>query len=124
MPAQAAEDAARAAESRHLSIDHTQVSFGGTTRIEGELDLGDALDLDAALTRGAESLKAAGSTEPLDVRRAMAAGDLARRQLALDLTAEDTDEDGVRRANGKTKAAAGAALRAPLRNSHHRHRRT
>ena len=54
MPAQAAEDAARAAESRHLSIDHTQVSFGGTTRIEGELDLGDALDLDAALTRGAE----------------------------------------------------------------------
>jgi hypothetical protein len=83
MPAQAAEDAARAAESRHLSIDHTQVSFGGTTRIEGELDLGDALELDAALTRGAESLKAAGSTEPLDVRRAMATGDLARRQLAL-----------------------------------------
>ena len=48
MPAQAVEDAQRAAEGRHVTIEHQQVSFGGTTRIEGELDLGDALDLDAA----------------------------------------------------------------------------
>ena len=57
----------------------------GTSRIEGELDLADALDLDAALTRGAETLKAGGSTDSLDVRRSIAAGELARHQLALDL---------------------------------------
>jgi len=82
-----------------------QVSFHGTARIEGELDLGDALDLDAALIRGAESLKAAGSIEPLDLRRAMAAGDLARRQLALDLAADyddDHDNDGDRVSTGST----------------------
>ncbi len=53
--------------------------------ITGELDLADALDLDDALARGAASLAAAGCDEPLDVRRSMAAGDIARRQLALDL---------------------------------------
>ena len=95
MPAQAAEDAAAAAEGRHVTFHHDQVSFNGTTRIEAELDLADALDLDAALTRGAETLKAAGSEAPLDVRRAMAAGDLARRQLALDLAAEPTDRRPV-----------------------------
>ena len=45
---------ASAAEDRHLTIHHHQVSFDGTTRIDGELDLADALDLDAALTRGAD----------------------------------------------------------------------
>ncbi len=85
MPDHAAEDAQNAAEGRHVSFHHDQVSFNGTTHLEGELDLADALDLDAALTRGAETLKAAGSTESLDVRRAMAAGELARHQLALDL---------------------------------------
>lgn len=67
-----------------MSFHHDQVSFNGTTRIEGELDLADALDLDldTALARGAESLKAGGSTESLDIRRAMAAGELARDQLA------------------------------------------
>ncbi len=42
---------------------HDQVSFNGTTRIKGELDLADALDLDTALTHGAEQLKACGSTD-------------------------------------------------------------
>ncbi len=89
MPDQAAEDAERAADGRHVSFHHDQVSFNGTTHLEGELDLADALDLDAALARGAETLKAAGSPQSLDVRRAMAAGELARTRLALDLEAAD-----------------------------------
>ena len=85
MPDLAVQNAEQAAERRHFTIHHQQVSFDGTSRIEGELDLADALDLDAALTRGAETLKAGGSTESLDVRRSIAAGELARHQLALDL---------------------------------------
>ena len=53
----------------------------------GTLDVADALDLDAAVSAGAQSLKALGSTESLDVRRAQAVGALARRQLSLDLNA-------------------------------------
>ncbi len=63
MPDQAAADAAKAADGRHFTIDHQQVSFNGTSQITGELDLADALDLDAALTHGAETLKVLGSTE-------------------------------------------------------------
>ena len=85
MPDQAAEDAAKAADGRHFTIDHQQVSFGGTSQITGELDLADALDLDAAVAKGANELLALGSTDSLDVRRSIAAGQLARNQLALDL---------------------------------------
>ncbi|WP_027860402.1 DUF222 domain-containing protein [Marmoricola sp. URHB0036] len=85
MPDTARDNAERAADGRHVTFHHQQVSFNGTTFVEAELDLADALDLDAALAAGAEQLKVAGSVEPLDVRRAIAAGVLARRQLALDL---------------------------------------
>ena len=85
MPDQAAEDAEKAADSRHFSIDHQQVSFGGTSQLTGELDLADALDLDAAVAKGAHELLALGSTDSLDVRRSIAAGQIARNQLALDL---------------------------------------
>ena len=88
MPDQAAEDADRAADGRHFTIDHQQVSFGGTSQITGELDLADALDLDAAVAKGANELLALGSPESLDVRRSIAAGQLARNQLALELTAD------------------------------------
>ena len=63
----------------------------------GELDVADALDLDAAVTAGAEQLKALGSTDSLDVRRAAAVGELARHQQTLDLNADhgdDTDDGG------------------------------
>ena len=90
MPDKAAEDAEKSADSRHFTIDHQQVSFGGTSQLTGELDLADALDLDAAVAQGANELLALGSTDSLDVRRSMAAGQLARNQLALDLaTASD-----------------------------------
>jgi 5-methylcytosine-specific restriction endonuclease McrA len=99
MPDRAAEDAQRSADGRCFHVHHDQVSFNGTSRIEGELDLADALDLDAAITREAEALKALGSTESLDVRRSLAAGQIARHQLALDLntpavgTADTTGTD-------------------------------
>ena len=51
MPAKAAQDARDAADGRHVRIHHDQVSFSGTSYLEGELDLADALDLDAALSQ-------------------------------------------------------------------------
>ncbi len=74
-------------------VDHDQVSFAGTSLVTGELDLADALDLEDAIRGIAAQLGDLGSPEPLDVRRSVAAGELARRQLALDLTTEDTGEN-------------------------------
>ncbi|HXH77880.1 HNH endonuclease signature motif containing protein [Nocardioides sp.] len=72
-------------DTRHVTIDAGQVAYAGTTQITAELDLADACDLDHALRTGAAELKALGSNAPLDARRAMALGHLARHQLALDL---------------------------------------
>jgi hypothetical protein len=55
--------------------------------VESEPDLTDALDFDAALSAEAEQLALGGSTESVDVRRAMAVGEIARQQLARDLRA-------------------------------------
>jgi 5-methylcytosine-specific restriction endonuclease McrA len=88
MPDQAAANAAKAADGRHFTIEHQQVSFNGTSQIAGELDLADALDLDAAVAHGAEAFKVLGSSESLDVRRSLAAGQIARNQLTLDLASE------------------------------------
>jgi hypothetical protein len=91
MPEYAKERRDRAADQRHFDIDHDQVSFAGTSRVHGELDLADALDLEDAVRAGAENLKALGSTDSFDVRRAAALGVLARGQHPLDLTpASDT----------------------------------
>ncbi len=73
----------------------------GTSTVYGELDLADALDLDAAVAAGAQALKDLGSTDTLDVRRATAVGDLARRQLTLDL-----NPDQRRRARRRTATRA------------------
>ena len=81
MPDLAAERAEQAADRRHFDIEKDQVSFDGTVRCEGELDVADALDLEDAVSREAEALKAAGSTESLDVRRSQALG-AARPQPA------------------------------------------
>ncbi|MDT9593473.1 DUF222 domain-containing protein [Nocardioides zeae] len=86
-------DRADADAGRFFSIDfrarealgvHGQV--GGTVAVSGELDLADARDLEEVVARGAAELAALGSGESLDVRRAIAVGELARRQTALDLT--------------------------------------
>jgi len=85
MPGYAAERRDRAAEQRHVSVDHDQISFAGTVRIDAEVDLPDALDLEDALQAGAAHQAALGSDEPLDVRRAKALGMLARGEQALPL---------------------------------------
>ncbi|MQW76906.1 DUF222 domain-containing protein [Nocardioides sp. dk4132] len=82
-----------AADGRRFDVHTGEATHDGTVRVEGELDLADALDLDTAIRQGAEELAALGSTESLDVRRSMAAGELARRQLAFDLRAEAGDGD-------------------------------
>ncbi|HET9498907.1 MAG TPA: DUF222 domain-containing protein [Marmoricola sp.] len=74
-----------AADGRHFTVEHTQVSFEGTSAVHGELDLADALDLDAAVAAGADQLAALGCAESLDVRRARAVGEIARTQVALAL---------------------------------------
>jgi hypothetical protein len=89
MPEAAAEQRERAAEQRYFTIDHDQVSFAGTSRVHGELDLADALDLEDAVRRGAEQLKALGNEESLDVRRSLAVGMLARGQQSLEYDTAD-----------------------------------
>jgi len=84
MPEFAAEQRQRAADQRYFAIDHDQVSFAGTSRVHGELDLADALDLEDAVSAGAAELAALGSADTLDVRRAAAVGMLARGDRALE----------------------------------------
>ncbi|NPC97382.1 HNH endonuclease signature motif containing protein [Nocardioides sp. zg-DK7169] len=78
----------KAADGRRFDVRTREATHDGTVHVEGVLDLADAIDLDTAIRQGAEELSALGSTESLDVRRSMAAGELARRQLAFDLRAE------------------------------------
>ena len=86
MPEEVQRLAAESWDKRHVTVCDQLVSFTGTMHLDAELDIADALDLDAAVTAGAAHRAALGSTESLDVRRAQAVGDLARHQLALDLT--------------------------------------
>ena len=108
MPEEAERRRRAAADGRRVEIDTRQSTLQGTSRVYGELDLADALDLDAALIAGAETLKNFGSTDSLDVRRATALGDIARCQLTLDLNTptecqatptepSDTDEKPAKR---------------------------
>ena len=90
MPEEAERRRRQAADGRSFTIDTRQPSLRGTSTVYGELDLADALDLDAAVAAGAQALKDLGSTDTLDVRRATAVGDLARRQLTLDLNPTPT----------------------------------
>ena len=96
MPEEADRRRRQAADGRYFTIDTRQPSLRGTSTVYGELDLADALDLDAAVTAGAQALKDLGSTDTLDVRRATAVGDLARRQLTLDLNTTPDGPDGGR----------------------------
>ena len=84
-PAEADRRRASAAELRRFDIGLDHAGTDGVVYVEGCLDLADALDLDQAIRDGARRLADLGSTEPLSVRRSMAAGDLARHQLTLDL---------------------------------------
>ncbi len=84
-PAADPEDGYLHVDPRHVTINKDDVHYAGTLHLEADLDLADALDLDRAITHGAATLKAIGSTDSLNARRAAALGDLARTQTALEL---------------------------------------
>ncbi len=67
-----------AAESRRFDVHKDRVGFDGTVPIDGVVDLADALDLDAAVSKKAKQLADLGDTDSLDARRAKAVGELAR----------------------------------------------
>ncbi|WP_193609979.1 HNH endonuclease signature motif containing protein [Nocardioides lijunqiniae] len=83
-----------AADGRRLEVHKNEVSINGTVEVTGTLDYVDACDFDAALSRRAGEIKAAGSEESLDVRRSIAAGDLARGYDSLPFD-DDADEVAV-----------------------------
>ena len=86
-PEQTEAERLAAAEARHFDIALADAGVAGTVRIDGEVDLADALDLEAAIAADAHQQSLLGSTESLDVRRSLAAGNLARAQRTLDLQA-------------------------------------
>jgi hypothetical protein len=98
-PAADPEDGYLHVDPRHATLNSDDVHFAGTLHFEADLDLADALDLDRALSFGAETQKALGSTLSLNARRAAALGDLARTQTALDLYSRGTpgprERDGL-----------------------------
>ena len=93
MPEEAERRQAQGQDTRCFTIEHHTDPDGvsGQSSVHGVLDLVDALDLDAAISDQARALAELGCTDSLGVRRSRAAGDLARRQPALDLTDVDRD---------------------------------
>ena len=81
-PAQAAADELAAAQHRKVDIYQREVTRGGLINLAATLDAVDARDLEAAIARAAHDLFLHGNTESLDVRRALALGEIARRELA------------------------------------------
>ena len=89
MPAEVERLAQVSWDKRHVTVYEQLVSFTGTMTVAAELDIADALDLEAAVAAGAHQRAELGSTESLDVRRAQAVGDLARGQCTLALGSPD-----------------------------------
>jgi len=111
-----------AADGRHFRIEHDQVSFAGASLVSGELDLADALDLDDAIRGLAAQLADLGSTESLDVRRSIAAGELPRRQLTVDLATEKKQPRSRTTVLHLHLSQAALAAQDPLRLDLHRPR--
>ena len=107
-PDAAEERRLQAADNRHVTIYTDQTDFNGTAHVDADLDLADALDLDAALANGAARLAELGCEDSLDARRAHALGELARgtdptlplpgREVVLNVHVSDDafTEDGTR----------------------------
>ena len=111
-PAADPEDGWQHVDPRHVTVHKDDVHFAGTMRLEAELDLADALDLDRALAHSAATQKALGSDLSLNARRAVGLGDLARTQTALDLFTQG--HTGARSQDGLPVATRGRPPR-PLR---------
>ncbi|MGL5808404.1 MAG: HNH endonuclease signature motif containing protein, partial [Nocardioides sp.] len=81
MPEAAEQRLADSLEHRQVLVHDNQVSFDGTMEVVMGLDIADALDFEAAVAAGADALKEQGSPDPLEVRRAVAVGEMARDHL-------------------------------------------
>ena len=82
-------DRRAAAAAGHFDIELGKAGVAGRVHIDGDVDLADALDLEAVVAADAHQQLLLGSTEPLDVRRALAVGRLARSQQAVEFPAEE-----------------------------------
>ena len=67
------EDGYLGVHPRHATVHGEDVHFAGTVRIEAEIDMADAFDLENAVAHGAAAQKALGSEASLDARRARSA---------------------------------------------------
>ena len=89
----------QAADRRHVTVDVEGQTIEGTIDMHATLDAQDALDFNAAIAAVAGELKAAGSEESLDVRRAQAVGEIARGQATLPFEGDESEggfETGLR----------------------------
>ena len=87
MPDEAEARRLEQSDGRYFTVESRQVSsFDGTLAVHGELDIADAIELETAIQSVAAQLKDLGSKESLDVRRSMAVGELARRELSLEFS--------------------------------------
>ena len=95
---EAAEERRREAQDhRHVDLGLDQVGYDGIAHGTTALDAADALDLDQAITRRATLHGRLGDTDPLNVRRAKALGEIAREDLILDLEVADPDTGEITR---------------------------
>ncbi len=99
-PDRAADDEARALEQRGVWVKPGRAP--ATTDVLMTLDTPDAELLDQSITRIAHDLRELGDPDPLDVRRARAAGILADPQHALDLMSGREDAGPTHGRGGHT----------------------
>ena len=93
---EAAEQARQAAsEDRCFNVHVDRATEHGLVEIDAVLDAADAVDLDKAIARRAAALGQLGNDESLSVRRALAAGEVARADLLLDLEVVDRETGEV-----------------------------
>jgi len=103
----------KAADEREFNVRlGGPASTEGVVHVDGTLALEDALDLEQAVQHGANTLADLGCEETLDARRAMAVGEMARTQLALDLASDDDLESGT--TDGGTGSGRGVTIYAHL----------
>lgn len=94
-PERAEQERQAANDHRHCDVGMDEIDEHGNVHVDGYLDAADGRDLNDALARRAEVRRRLGDTDSLDVRRAKAAGELARQDLALDLLIADPDTGEV-----------------------------
>jgi hypothetical protein len=100
-PAAAEARRLRAASRRRLEV--CPPDADGLVEVTGTLDAADGHDLQHAVRRRAALLGRLGNDQPLDVRRSIAVGELARHDLTLDLdgSAQGASDGPVMRSPGR-----------------------